>query len=270
MTGGSGLSRKLLTVVILSLPMFAQAQSVNNTATGPNNVYIEQIGNSNTITIQQVGGTNNVGGISGTTISTDSNGVTTWNATAPSGSNYGTINGSSNTVGITQTGNANSSQYNIRGNNNSYSSTVTGDSNTNFLQIGNANSTTNLRNSVTDTITGNSNQTLRKVVGNDITSVLNATGSYNQVTENLLSTKGYSNIAITGGNNIFYSEQTDVAGANGHSLTAVVAGDYNSIVTQQQGNNDTTVNIKNTGDHNTITVRTSSSTIINPLTSAVR
>jgi hypothetical protein len=257
-------------MVILGLPMFAQAQSVNNTATGPNNVYIEQIGNTNTITIQQVGGANNVGGVAGTTVTTDTNGVTTWNATAPSGSNYGTIRGSNNTVGVTQTGSSNSAQYNIRGNNNSYSSTVTGDSNTTFLQIGTSSSATNLRNSVTEVITGSGNQTLQKIVGNDVYSSLTITGGNNQVTQNLLSSKGSSNIAITGGNNIMYAEQTDVAGANGHSLTTMVAGDYNSIVTQQQGTIDTTVNIRNTGDHNTITVRTSSATIINPLTAAVR
>ena len=40
----------------------AVAQSIS---TGPNKVYLEQIGDSNTITVQQVGGTNNVGGTNG-------------------------------------------------------------------------------------------------------------------------------------------------------------------------------------------------------------
>jgi hypothetical protein len=48
------------------------------------------------------------------------------------------------------------------------------------------------------------------------------------------------------------------------------AGDYNSITTQQQGFNDTTVNIKTTGDHNTITVRTSSTSIVNPVSAIAR
>ena len=32
-------------------------------SSGPNNVYLEQVGNSNTVTIEQVGGTNNIGGV---------------------------------------------------------------------------------------------------------------------------------------------------------------------------------------------------------------
>ena len=39
-------------------PVFA-----TNPATGPNNVYLEQIGNSNTVTVEQIGGTNNIGGV---------------------------------------------------------------------------------------------------------------------------------------------------------------------------------------------------------------
>jgi len=54
-------------------------------------------------------------------------------------------------------------------------------------------------------------------------------------------------------------------------LKQVIAGNYNSIITQQQGTNDTTVDIKTTGDHNTITVRTSSaSTISTPRTAVPR
>jgi hypothetical protein len=62
----------------------------------------------------------------------------------------------------------------------------------------------------------------------------------------------------------------DAAGANGHYLKQVVAGDFNSVTTQQQGSNDTTVDIRATGSHNTITVRTSSSTIASPATAIVR
>ena len=89
----------------------AMAQS-----TGPNKVYLEQIGDSNTITIEQVGGTNNVGGISNQngTPTVDNTGITTLTPSEPSTTNYATINGSSNQVGITQHGNNNSAQYNIK------------------------------------------------------------------------------------------------------------------------------------------------------------
>ena len=48
-------------------------------------------------------------------------------------------------------------------------------------------------------------------------------------------------------------QQTD-SGGTGHVLASAVTGDYNSITTQQQGTNNTTVNMVTTGDHNTITV----------------
>lgn len=268
MTGVGKLSRKLLTVAVFGA--FVSMVQAQNVSTGPNNVYIEQIGNTNTITIQQVGASNNVGGIAGTTIATDSNGVTTWNTTAPTSINYGTVNGSNNTVAVTQTGQSNTAQYNIKGNNNTYNSTVTGDNNNTYLQIGDTSNPTNLRNTVNETITGSNNQSLQKLVGSDINSTLSVTGSYNQVTQNLLSSKGTSGITIAGSNNILYSEQTDVAGSDGHALVQSVTGSYNSITTQQQGSIDTTVNIATIGDHNTISVRTSSATIINPLTAAAR
>jgi hypothetical protein len=63
--------------------------------------------------------------------------LTTLTPDAPSSTNYGTITGSTNTVNITQTGNANSSQYNIRGSNNSYTTNMLGNGNQTRLTVGN-------------------------------------------------------------------------------------------------------------------------------------
>lgn len=267
MTGGSGLSRKLLTVMALSYATMGLAQSA---ATGPNKVYIEQVGNSNTITIQQVGGTNNVGGVAVDALSVDSTGLTTLTPTAPSATNYGTVSGSSNQLAITQTGNANSAQYNIRGSNNVYTSTVTGNSNKTKLEIGDVSNATNLRNTITETITGNTNIVMQTVVGNDITSTTTIQGNSNEVTKELKSTNGTSILDIVGSNNVINAQQIDSAGANGHYLKNVIAGSFNSITTQQQGSNDTTIDLKTTGDHNTITVRTSSGIIASPATAIAR
>jgi hypothetical protein len=224
-------------------------------STGPNKVYIEQIGNSNTITIEQVGGTNNIGG--------------TGNVT-PSSTNYATINGSTNSVSITQTGDSNLSQYDIYGNNNTYSSVLTGNLNSSKLNIGTISSATNLRNTVTETVTGNSNTIVQTILGNDINSTIAITGNTNQITKELKSSSGISNVSMTGNNNKLNSQQIDIAGADGHELQLAVLGDYNSYVIQQQGVNDTTVDVKTTGSHNTVTVRTSSSSIINPATAVAR
>jgi hypothetical protein len=87
----------------------------------------------------------------------------------------------------------------------------------------------------------------------------------------LKSSNGISDISITGGGNKLDIEQFDASGANGHYLKQIISGSSNSVMTQQQGTNDTTVDIKTTGDNNTITVRTSSaSTITNPRTAVAR
>ena len=252
-------------IVALSFTLLAQAAGE---ATGPNKVFIEQIGNSNTVTIEQVGGTNNVGGIAGS-VSVDQTGVTTLTPTTPSSSNYGTISGSSNSVNINQQGDANSAQYNIKGSNNVYNSQVTGSGNKTKLTKGNTNTNT-LRSTVNETITGNGNTVIKNVVGNDINSTTTISGSTNQVTKDLSSTNGSSTLSITGNNNIVNAQQVDVAGAVGHRLTNAITGDYNSVTTQQQGTNDTTIDIKTAGDHNTVTVRSSSSTILNPVSAIAR
>lgn len=268
MTGVSGLSRKLLTAALLSYASFGMAQTA---ATGPNKVYIEQVGSSNTITIEQVGGTNNVGGVTNTVATAVSGtGITTLTPDAPSASNYGTITGSTNTVAITQTGNSNSAQYNIRGSNNSYSTNVLGNGNQTRLTVGNPNNANNTNNVLTEQIIGNSNTIIQDVVASYVTSTTQLYGDNNQVTSSLLSNKGTVTNTVNGNSNVFNIQQIDAAGANGHVLAMNTTGDYNSITTQQQGTNDTTVNIQTTGSNNTITVRTSSSTIVSPATAIAR
>lgn len=244
-----------LNSMVLATMLFVPALGVAQTATGPNDVYIEQVGNSNAVTIEQVGGTNRVGGTT---------------TAIPSSSNYGTITGSTNTVLVKQTGDNNLEQYNIRGNNNNYSVIVLGGGNSNKLNIGSAGALVNLRNSVTETVTGDNNTIVQTLLGNDINSTLTVTGSTNDVAKELYSSRGTSAVTITGGNNKLEAEQLDSAGANGHILTALIVGGYNSIVTQQQGSNDTTIDLKIAGDNNTVTVRTSSTSIVGPRTAVVR
>lgn len=218
------------------------------TPTGANNVYIEQIGNSNTVLIEQVGNANNVGG--------------TANAT-PSSSNYGTITGNTNSLTLRQTGDGNLSQYNIKGTDNIYSLVMTGSGNKTKLDAGDAN-TNNLRNLVTETIIGDTNTVTQTLVGNDITSTLAITGNTNIVNKEIKSSNASSTVTIMGGNNTLDIQQVDISGARGHLLTQTVAGDFNTITTQQQGTIDTTVNISTVGNSNQIVVRTSSAAIVNP------
>jgi hypothetical protein len=266
--GAGKLSRKVLTILALAaIPMSGIA--VAQSATGPNKVYIEQVGNTNTITIEQVGGTNNVGGTNGVITVASLTHLTTLLPEAPSSSNYATISGNNNILGITQTGNNNSAQYNIKGNNNTYSSTVTGNDNQTNLRMGDANTNTTLSH-VSETISGDTNTIIQTVVGNNINSTTSINGNNNQVTNSLLSTNGSVSNTIQGSFNVIDSQQIDSAGANGHQLVLNTIGSYNSITTQQQGFNDTTVNIATNGSNNTITVRSSSAAIVDPKTAIAR
>lgn len=237
-------------------------------STGPNKVYLEQIGDSNTITVEQVGGTNNVGGTAGNVTVNGSN-VTTLTPDAPSTTNYATVTGSNNVVSINQLGSNNSAQYSITGSTNNYSSTITGSSNQTKLTVGTANAAVS-NNSITESVVGNTNMIITNVQASNVVSNVSITGSTNQVTLDLLTTGGDANTQITGSNNIVISEQRDAGGGNAHSLINTINGNYNSIVTQQQGTNDTTVNLNTDGSHNTITVRSSSGAIVGSKTAVAR
>ena len=245
-----------LVAIFISSSALAQAPT-----TGPNNVFIEQLGSSNTITIEQVGGANNLGGTNSTAGAWD----------PPGSANYGTVTGSNNVVTATQTGTANLNQYNISGNRNNFTSSITGNTNKSKLSIGNTANPTNLRNTVGETVIGDTNTMVTNIVGSDITSTLAITGGTNVVNADLLSSLGTSTITIGGSSNRLDIQQVDGAGSNGHSLTQNITGDYNSIVTQQQGFNDTTVNINTTGSHNTVTVRTTTGiSLSSPMTAVAR
>ena len=111
---------------------------------------------------------------------------------------------------------------------------------------------------------------IQDLVGSNITTNTVLDGDNNQVTSSLLSSRGQVSNVVNGNANVFNIQQLDAAGANGHVLAMMTTGDYNSITTQQQGTNDTTVNIQTQGSNNTITVRTSSSNIVSPATAVAR
>lgn len=257
------------TIVLIMLALFSSQALAVNTATGTNKVYIEQLGSTNTITIEQVGGTNNVGGISGTVSVSNADHTTTMTPDAPSSSNYAYVNGSTNILTITQHGDNNWAQYNIKGSNNTYTNTITGSNNKTKLTLGDTN-TNNLRNTILKAITGDTNYMIQSLLGNDIYTSTTIGGNSNQVTQTLNSTNGHVETTVTGNSNILINEQIDAAGATGHYLKQVLVGDFNSVITQQQGSNDTAIDIATTGSHNTITVRTSSSSISNSQTAIAR
>lgn len=250
--------RKIIKTLVLASMMLFGGQTYAQTVLpviGPNKVFIEQVGSHNVVTIEQVGTGNLVGGVA---------------SGGPSSSNYGTITGSNNTLSMTQTGDMNKAQYNLLASDSWYTSTISGSSNETKLTIGDINNANNLRVRVTETVTGDQNKIIQNIIGSDIISNITITGDQNEVNKNLLSAMGQSDLTVSGNNNKFDVEQTGIGGAAGHKVTQNITGDFNSIVTQQQGSNDTIINIAVNGGHNTITVRTSSVAIVNPMTAVAR
>jgi hypothetical protein len=261
--------------LIISSLLFSHISLATDLSTGPNNVYIQQLGTSNTITIEQVGGTNNISGHAGIT-SVDSGGITTITPDIASSSNYAVINGSNNIFNISQHGSNDWAQYNIRGNDNTYTSTIIGSSNQTQLVIGDQNNTSNQYNIINESITGDNNLSIQNIIGKYITSTLTISGNSNQITQNLTGNSGTgssagshdtTNFNISGGSNIINAEQTDVGI---HSLIETITGNSNAITTQQQGANNTSINIDTQGGFNTITVRTSSSSLVSPQSAIAR
>ena len=254
--------KRLLVLLLLSNNAFAGS-------TGVNNVYIEQMGNANTITIDQIGGANNV---SGTTLNVPllygaDNTITAFVPAAASSSNYATITGNSNQVTISHTGDNNWAQYAISGANNIYNSTFKGNQNQTLLNIGPTTAVNG--NIVNETVTGDLNYVIQNLTKGSIHSTIDVTGSNNQVTTRLNSTNGVVDTTVNGGFNTFTNEQDD--GGVGHQLTQIVTGSYNSIITQQQGTNDSVINISTNGDHNTITIHsTNGASIVNSITAVSR
>jgi len=255
------MKRTTISLVVTSLFVSQVALATN---TGQNNVYIEQVGNANTITIDQIGGTNNVGGVTTTTLTYgNDNVISAFTPTAASALNYATITGSSNIVTLSHTGDNNWAQYNINGGTNTYSSTIIGSSNKTKLTIGTSGQNgAKSDNIITEIINGDLNYLIQTLTKGSINSYNEMIGNSNQITTRLTSTSGDVHTTVTGSNNSLINEQDD--GGTGHQLTQEITGGYNSIVTQQQGTNDSVINISTLGDHNSITVRsTNSSSIVN-------
>jgi hypothetical protein len=163
--------------------------------------------------------------------------------------------------------------YFIFGNNNTYNSTVTGSNNQTQLTIGDQLNSNNLHNIINETFSGDSNMSFHHIIGNYITSNLTVAGNLNQITQNLNGVTGTasfsdsSNINVSGNSNILNTQQTDVGI---HSVTETVVGSNNAIYTQQQGANNTNVDINTQGSYNTVTIRTSSSSIVSPQSAIAR
>jgi hypothetical protein len=258
MTGASGLSRKLLTVILLSVPAISWATD--------NSVYIDQAGDNSTITMTQDGAGNRIKGIltNGTAGSnTDpsklvgNNQTITVNQAGPN--NILTL-GANSTIGTNGKGIDINYSVDVGGNvgfinSNNNGQGVSAGSLIDIIQLGgNAIATINMlgnNNSLTVRSSGGGgNSIVADIDADNVTAVVDQTlGGGNDTTLNLTGNKGTVNITSTGATNISNVTQSG-GGVMGNDVKIVLNGSGNQTTVSQSGVNDNVVDYKAVGSGN--------------------
>jgi hypothetical protein len=258
MTGGSGLSRKLLTVMLLSVSAISWATD--------NSVYIDQAGDNSTITMTQDGAGNRVKGIltNGTAGgNTDpaklvgNNQTITVNQAGPN--NTLTL-GANSTVGTTGKGIDINYQVDVGGNiafinSNNNGQGISASNLIDIIQLGgNAIATKSMLGN-TNSLTvrssgGGGNSIIANIDADNVTAVVDQTlGGGNDTTLNLTGDKGTVNITSTGATNISNVTQSG-GGVMGNDVKIVLNGSGNQTTVSQSGVNDNAVDYKVLGSGN--------------------
>jgi hypothetical protein len=258
-TGSGKLSRKLLTILVLS------GMTTLGYATD-NSIYIDQAGDNSTITMTQDGAGNRVKGIltNGTAgASTDpaklvgNNQTVTINQAGPN--NILTL-GANSTIGTNGKGIDINYSVDVGGNIGFINSNNNGQgvSASNLIDIiqlgGNAVATISMLGN-TNSLTvrssgGGGNSIVANIDADNVTAVVDQTlGGGNDTTLNLTGNKGGVNITSTGATNISDVTQSG-GGVNGNDVKIVLNGSGNQTTVSQVGVNDNAVDYKVVGSNN--------------------
>lgn len=247
MKGGGGLSRKLLTILVLSA-MATLGHAADNS------IYIDQAGDFANITINQDGAGNQVRGLSA---------VTSNDPTAPA-----IIRGNGVNVNVNQTGSTNKLNLGIDANmgtnasvNFTYSTinsgNITGSNNTATFQLGTSTSKAsdtivsvtqlNGGNTANVSIVGSDNQLTATQSGGSATlistvdasgtrqDITTAGGTGNSVTTNLTGNNGNVYVNVMGATNTIDIAQSGTGGSTGHQAWMDINGTGNSVTLGQSG-----------------------------------
>lgn len=215
-TGGGGLSRKLLAILMTSGMMSSGAFA--------NDVYMEQIGDNSTVSITQTGAGNLVNGNVGGTGATDDAAL---------------IRGDLNNVTISQIGASNTVSMIINNESNGTGATVVvsadGSNNNQTIGCGTALSSSCNASIIRSEITGNNNNTVQTLSGGVVKSTIAINGNYNNVTHTA------SGIGQHSGE-ITVSGSGSSGAANAVTLTQSGATAKNAVITSNGSNNNIVVN----------------------------
>ena len=258
MTGVGELSRKLLTVMLLSISAISWAVD--------NSIYIDQTGDNSTITMTQDGAGNKVKGI----LSNGTSGANTDPAKLVGNNQTITVNkagpnniltlGANSTVGTNGKGIDINYQVDVGGNigfinsnNNGQGVSASnlidiiqlgGNAVTNVSMLGNTNSLT-VRSSG-----GGGNSIIANIDADNVIAVVDQTlGGANDTTLNLTGSKGYVELTSTGAANLTNITQ-DGGATIGNSVKIVLDGSGNQTTVSQTGVSDNTVDYKVLGSNN--------------------
>jgi hypothetical protein len=199
----------------------------------PNAIFIEQVGETSTITVTQTGQNNTVG----------------------SENDRFTLGGNSQDITITQTGSNNTLTGRITNAANvDYDVNVTGNSNENVFNTGSIASVAGTVQNMT--ITGDNNFTTFNQ--GDVSSATNATlnytfaGDFNTLTANINTDDVVNTVNVTGDQNTITSTQNGYAGKN---IDMNVIGSLNTInIDQKSTTNVDTLKLNTTGSGSTINI----------------
>jgi hypothetical protein len=258
MKGVGGLSRKLLTVILLSVSTISWATD--------NSIYIDQAGDNSTITMTQDGAGNRVKGIltNGTAgANTDPSKLVGNNQTVTvnqAGPNNVLTLGANSTVGTNGKGIDINYQVDVGGNigfinSNNNGQGVSAGNLIDIIQLGgNAVATISMlgnTNSLTVRSSGGGGNSIDAIIDADnVTAVVDQTlGGSNDTTLNLTGNKGTVNITSTGAANITGVTQSG-GGTNGNDVKIVLDGQGNQTTVSQAGVNDNVVDYKVLGSNN--------------------
>ena len=214
-TGGGGLSRKLLASLMMAGMLSSGAWA--------NDVYVEQIGDNSTVSITQTGAGNLVNGNVDGTGNTDDAAL---------------IRGDLNDVTINQIGASNTINMIINNEYNGIGSTVVisadGSNNNQTIGCGTALSSDCNASTIRSEIIGNNNNAVQTLSGGVVQSKIAITGDYNDVTHTASGVGQHSGEITVSGSGVS-------GAANAVTLTQSGAMTKNAVITSNGSNNNVTV-----------------------------
>ena len=256
--GGGGLSRKLLTVLLMTSSAISWAVD--------NSIYIDQTGDNSTITMTQDGAGNKVKGIllngtaGGNTDPAKLVGGVQTITIDQAGPNNILALGANSTVGTNGKGIDINYKVDVGGNigfinSNNGGTGVSAGNLIDIIQLG-GNAITNVSmlgntNSLTVRSSGGGGNKIDAIIDADnvVATVDQTLGGGNETTLNLTGDKGYVNITSTGATNLTSVTQSG-GGTNGNYAKILLDGQGNQTTVSQSGVNDNTVDYKAVGSNN--------------------